>query len=108
VNLFMVWFHLTLCSVKIVFNCPYRFADRIFPSLCESRICSTHAFDFRRTKTKAVRLPGKQGWTLGIYRVLSGSMRRDLLFEQMLKGLQVVLVNVGNGPAIEVCLNPME
>ena len=35
-------------------------------------------------------------------------MRRDLLFELLLKSPQVVLVNVGNGPVIEVGLNPME
>jgi len=29
----MVWFHLTLCLVKIAFSYPYRLAERIFLAL---------------------------------------------------------------------------
>ena len=57
-NLFMVWFHLTLCSVKIVFSYPYRFVARIFPYLCESRILPTHAFGIGELTPETVRLPG--------------------------------------------------
>ena len=48
------------------------------------------------------------GLASGIYRALSGSMRRDLLFEQMLKGLQIVGVNVGNSPVVKVRVSPMQ
>src|SRR5947199_6658790 len=36
------------------------------------------------------------------------SMMRRLYFELLLESLQIVSVDVGNGPVIEVGLNPME
>jgi hypothetical protein len=35
-------------------------------------------------------------------------MSRNLLFEEMLKVLQIFFVNVGNRPVVEVAFNPVK